>query len=211
MSFVCDDIANHPEVQKKLREEVTSVLDKYDGMITYEALKEMTYMDQVLNESQRLVHIGGFLAKVCTKKIELKGSDGFICRVQPGMKVIIPIQGLQKDARYWKNPEDYDPERFSPDKKNSIEKYAFLPFGEGPRMFPGMRMVLLQIKAGLATLLRQYILEISPKTQLPLKLAAGSVMATPVGGLWLDGSTFRNCNNKRFSMHYLHYSCIIFD
>ncbi|XP_020286745.1 cytochrome P450 9e2-like [Pseudomyrmex gracilis] len=186
LSFACYNIARHPEVQKKLREEVTTVLDKYDGVITYEALKEMTYMDQVLNESQRFVHVAGFMAKVCTKEIELKGSDGLVCCVEPGMQVMISVQGLHEDPRYWENSEEFDPERYIPDKKNSIEKFAFLPFGEGPRMCPGMRMALLIVKAGLAALLQKYTLELSPKTQQPVKMVAGTILVTPKGGLWVN-------------------------
>ncbi|XP_029664336.1 probable cytochrome P450 6a13 [Formica exsecta] len=185
MSFVGFQLASHPKVQEKLRKEVMTVLDKYDGVITYEGLKEMTYMDQVLNESQRIVPITGFMTKRCTEKFELKGSDGLVCHVQPGTEILIPVQGLQKDPRYWEDPEVFDPERFSPDRKHSIEKFAFLPFGEGPRICVGMRMALLQIKAGLATILRKYSLELSPRTQVPLRIIPGTILATPKGGLWI--------------------------
>lgn len=184
LSFVGFQLAAHPEVQKKLREEVLSVLSKHDGAITYEGLKEMTYMDQVISESQRRIPTLGFLTKKCTEDIELKGSDGIVCRVQRGTDILIPVEGLQADNRYWENPEVYDPERFNPDNKNNISKYTFLPFGEGPRICPGMRMAQLQMKACLATLLRKYSLELSPKTQVPLKMIASSFLNSAVGGLW---------------------------
>ncbi|XP_012227294.1 cytochrome P450 9e2-like [Linepithema humile] len=184
LSFVGFQLASHPEVQKRLREEVLSVFARHDGVITYEGLKEMTYMDQVISESQRIIPTLGFLTKVCTEDIELKGSDGLVCRVQRGTPILIPVHGLQEDDRYWKNPEIYDPDRFSPDSKHSIEKFAFLPFGEGPRICPGMRMAQLQMKACLATLLRKYSLELSPKTQVPLKMTASSFLSAAVGGLW---------------------------
>ncbi|KAL0126355.1 hypothetical protein PUN28_005031 [Cardiocondyla obscurior] len=184
LSFIGHNLAAHPEVQKKLREEVVSVLNKHNGEITYEALKEMTYMDQVFSESQRVVPTLGFLHKVCTEEIELKGSDGITYRCPRGMEIMIPVSGLQADSRYWENPETFDPERFSPEGKQSLEKYAFLPFGEGPRMCVGMRMAQLQIKACLATLLRKYSLEVSPKMKLPLKMVPSSFLAAAEGGLW---------------------------
>lgn len=185
MSFVAFHFASYPKVQEKLREEVITVLDKYDGVITYEGLKEMTYMDQVLNESQRTLPVAGFMTKLCTEKFELKGSDGLVCHVEPDTNIIIPVNALHKDPRYWKDPEEFDPERFSQENKHRIEKFTFLPFGEGPRICPGMRMALLQIKAGLATILRKYSLEFSPKTQIPLKMVPGTILATPKGGLWV--------------------------
>jgi len=183
LSFVGFQLATHPKVQEKLREEVVSVLNKYDGVIAYEALKDMTYMDQVINESMRLIPAVGFFTKTCTEEFELKGSDGLVCRVQPGTDIVISAHGLHEDPRYWENPQEFDPERFGPDRKHTIEKFAFLPFGEGPRVCVGMRMAHLQIKACLTAFLRKFSLENSSKTQLPLKVSSNFITA-PIGGLW---------------------------
>ena len=184
LSFIGFHLASNPKVQEKLREEVMSVLNKYDDVITYEALKDMTYMDQVINESMRILPTLGFLSKVCTEETELRGSDGLVCRVERGMYIMISISGLQTDPRYWENPEEFDPDRFGPDRKHNIEKFTFLPFGEGPRMCVGMRMAQLQMKACLATFLRKYSIELSPKTQLPLKMISSTFLANAEGGLW---------------------------
>jgi len=185
MSFVGFHLASYPEIQARLREEVLSVLNKHDGVITYEGLREMTYMDQVLNETQRLMPAGIVMKKRCTEEFELRGTDGLVCRMQPGMEVMIPVQALHNDSRYWQDPEVYDPERFNPDRKQSIERFAYLPFGEGPRICVGMRMAQLQVKAGLVATLRKYSLELSPRTQIPLKLIPGTILPTPKGGLWV--------------------------
>ncbi|KAH0952173.1 hypothetical protein HN011_012211 [Eciton burchellii] len=194
LSFVGFQLANHPKVQEKLREEVMSVLNKYDDVITYEALKDMTYMDQVINESMRVMPAIGFFSKTCTEEYELKGSDGLICRVQPGTDIVISVHGLHEDARYWENPQVFDPERFGPDRKHTIEKFSFLPFGEGPRICVGMRMAQLQMKACLSTLLRKFSLETSPKTQLPVQMTSNFI-TTPIGGLW---AFIRAINTKDF-------------
>ncbi|KAG5330048.1 CP6J1 protein, partial [Acromyrmex heyeri] len=184
MSFVGFHLARYPKIQEKLREEVVSVLNKYDSEITYEGLREMTYMDQVINETMRLIPAGLLMKKRCTEEFELKGSDGVVCRVPPGMEIFIPVQALHKDPQYWENPEEYDPERFNSDRKHNIDRFTFLPFGEGPRICVGMRMAQLQIKAGLAMIIRKYNLELSPKTQMPLKFFPGTILPTPKGGLW---------------------------
>ncbi|XP_071574201.1 cytochrome P450 9e2-like [Temnothorax nylanderi] len=184
LSFIGFNLATHPEVQEKLRDEVVSVLNKYDGVITYDALKDMTYMDHVLSESQRLLPALGFLHKVCTEETDLRGSDELICHVPRGMHILISVSGLQEDSRYWENPEAFDPERFGSEKKHSIERFAYLPFGEGPRMCVGMRMAQLQMKACLATLLRKYRLELSSKTRVPLKMTASLFLSSAEGGIW---------------------------
>ncbi|XP_011869799.1 PREDICTED: probable cytochrome P450 6a13 [Vollenhovia emeryi] len=184
LSFIGFNLAANPKVQEKLREEVMSVLNKHDGKITYEGLREMTYMDQVLSESQRIVPTLGFLNKVCTDETELRGSDGLICRVERGMHILIPTCGLHDDSRYWEDPKVFDPDRFAPERKQSLERFAYLPFGEGPRLCVGMRMAQLQIKACLATFLKKYTLELSPRMQLPLKMTASTFLAAAEGGLW---------------------------
>jgi len=185
MSFIGFHLAQYSDVQEKLREEVTSVLNRYGGEITYEGLKDMTYMDQVFNETMRIMPAGALMKKRCTEEFELKGSDGVVCRVQPGMEILIPLQALHTDPQYWENPEEYDPERFNSDRKHNIERFTFLPFGEGPRICVGMRMAQLQIKAGLAMILRKYRMELSPRTQIPLKMILGTFLPSPKGGLWV--------------------------
>ncbi|GAB1864020.1 Cytochrome P450 9e2 [Camponotus japonicus] len=184
LSFVGFHLANNPAVQAKLREEVISVLNKYDNVITYDALKDMTYMDQVISESQRIIPTVGILTKICTEETELKGSDGIVCYIERGMQILIPVNGLQEDPRYWEHPEVFDPDRFGPDRKHNIKRFTFLPFGEGPRICVGMRMAQLQIKACLAVFLRKYSLELSPKTRVPLEMVATHILAAAKGGLW---------------------------
>ncbi|XP_014487468.1 PREDICTED: cytochrome P450 6j1-like [Dinoponera quadriceps] len=184
LTFVGFHLAAYPEVQKKLREEVMTVLSKHNGILTYDALREMAYMDQVISESQRIVPTIGFMNRICTDATELRGSDGIVCSVEPGTNILIPVHGLQEDPCYWENPHVFDPERFDPSKKHSIERFAFLPFGEGPRICVGMRMGLLQMKACLAVLLRKFSLELSPRMQMPLKLKSSVFLYAPVGGAW---------------------------
>lgn len=185
LSFVSYQLARHPLIQQRLRNEVETVLAKHDGQLTYESLKEMTYMDQVISESQRHYTSGGVMGKVCTEEFELKGSDGLCCRVKPGTKILISVFGLHRDPKHWPDANVYDPDRFAANRKAKIENFTFLPFGEGPRICVGMRMALLQVKACLATFIRKYSLELSPKTQEPLKMQPGSFLTAPIGGLWI--------------------------
>jgi cytochrome P450 len=53
--------------------------------------------------------------------------------IKKGQSVLIPILGLHRDEKYWPEPDKFIPERFSPENKGSINQYAYLPFGQGPR------------------------------------------------------------------------------
>ncbi|XP_047370380.1 cytochrome P450 6a2-like [Vespa velutina] len=185
LSFICFDLSVHYDIQEKLRKEIKDVLGKHQGEITYDSLKEMTYLDQVINESQRINTLLNTMTRLCTDKIQLKGNDGLTCTVEPGTKVIISLQSLQKDPKYWTNPEAFDPDRWNEERKANINKYCFLPFGEGPRMCVGLRMALLQMKAALVTILMKYRIERNPRTSYPAKISTFGIILTPIDGLWV--------------------------
>uniref|UniRef100_A0A1A9ZPH4 Cytochrome P450 n=1 Tax=Glossina pallidipes TaxID=7398 RepID=A0A1A9ZPH4_GLOPL len=75
MSFCLYELALNPDIQSKLREEVLTVLDKYNCQITYESLKEMTYLEQVFNETLRKYPVAPLLPRVCVKDYRLPNSD----------------------------------------------------------------------------------------------------------------------------------------
>ncbi|XP_047370378.1 cytochrome P450 6a2-like [Vespa velutina] len=185
LSFICFELSIHNEIQEKVRNEIRDVLDKHQGEITYDSLNEMTYLDQVINESQRLNTLLDTMGKICTDGIQLKGADGLTCTVEPGTKMIIPTRALQRDPKYWNNPEAFDPDRWNKQRKSEINKYCFLPFGEGPRICVGIRMALLQMKAAIVTLLLKYRIERNSRTCYPVKIHKFGVLSTPIDGLWI--------------------------
>ena len=186
MSFVGYQLAVHTDVQERLRKEVQSTIAKHGGQLTFDGLKEMKYMDQVIMESQRCNPAFGLMRKRCTEELELQGSDGLSYRVKPDRRIVISIQSLHMDPDYWTDPQVFDPDRFGEERKQEIEKMAYIPFGDGPRMCVGMRLALLQTKCSLATLLNNYKLELSPKTQLPLQMVPALLLTIPAGGLWAN-------------------------
>ncbi|XP_034938090.1 uncharacterized protein [Chelonus insularis] len=179
-------IAAHPEVQDKVRQEVREVFKKYPDGISYEMLQDMKYLEQVINESLRIFPPLGYLGKVCTEEFKLVGNDGLECVVYPGTEVIIPVMALHHDSKFWENPDEFDPDRFSEEKKNNHHKYVHLPFGTGPRICVGRRLALMQIKAALATLIRDYAIDVHPKTDEPIRVhPLSGLFTSPHCEIWL--------------------------
>ncbi|XP_033225548.1 cytochrome P450 9e2-like [Belonocnema kinseyi] len=185
LSFLGYQLALRPEIQEKARDEIKSVLMNCNGELTVEACKDLNYLEQVINESIRFFPDTGTFRKICTYETQLVGYDGLSCLVKPGHVIAISAHGLHKDPKYWPDPEQFDPDRFSEERKHDLHKFAFLPFGAGPRMCVGMRLAMLMMKMAMTTILRNYSLEISPKTKLPLKRDLTKYLTNAKGGIWV--------------------------
>lgn len=73
------------------------------------------------------------------------------------------------DPEYFDNPNEFNPERFTLEKRKKRHKCHFMPFGEGPRMCMGWRYGLTQVKAAVVTVLRNFQINVSSKQQ-PIKI-----------------------------------------
>ena len=86
------------------------------------------------------------------------------------MGVCIPIYALHRDEEFWPEPDSFKPERFLPENKDSINQFAHLPFGSGPRSCIGMRFAMMEIKTILVKMLQKYRLVRGPETPVPIKM-----------------------------------------
>uniref|UniRef100_A0A672U7N0 Uncharacterized protein n=1 Tax=Strigops habroptila TaxID=2489341 RepID=A0A672U7N0_STRHB len=150
LSYLSYNLATHPDVQQRLQDEIDAYLPN-KAALTYNAITQMEYLDMVVNESLRLFPPAGRLDRVCKKTVELDGVT-----IPKGMVVMIPAYTLHRDPAYWPEPEEFRPERFSKENRESFEPYTFLPFGAGPRNCIGMRFALLVVKVAIVTLLQNF-------------------------------------------------------
>lgn len=150
LAFLLLDLANHQDVQEKLRGEIYSI-SKCPAHLDIEKINSISYLNMVINESLRVNTQISWISRTCTQDAAI-GS----VQIPKGTKVFIPVGPFHKDPEYFPDPEKFDPERFSEENKESIPKYAFLPFGEGPRICVGFKFALLQIKLAVIFLLLNF-------------------------------------------------------
>lgn len=181
MMFALYELALNPDIQEKLRTEIDTVYGKHEGRLTYEAIKDMVYLDQVINETLRKYPPVPALQRVAQDNYKVANSKLVI---EKGTTVMIPAYQIQHDERYYPNPEKFDPDRFLPEAWKSRHPMTFLSFGDGPRNCIGMRFGRMQSRVGLAMLLKNYRFEPSEKTPIPLKLVVGGILA-PINGMHL--------------------------
>lgn len=128
MSYCLYELAKNQEVQNRLRKHIHEVLKKYENEITYEALQDMPYLDQVINETLRLYPPVSLLQRKVVKPYKVPGTQ---CVLSPGFVVFISVYGVQRDEKYFENPSKFYPERFSSENLHKIQPFSFIPFGEG--------------------------------------------------------------------------------
>ncbi|XP_076416765.1 cytochrome P450 3A14-like [Peromyscus maniculatus bairdii] len=165
LSFITYLLAIHPHVQKKLQQEIDAVLPN-KAPATYEALVEMEYLDMVVNETMRLYPVTGRISRRSKKDAKINGVF-----IPKGTQVVIPIFVLHRDPKYWPEPEEFCPERFSKENKDRINPYTYLPFGHGPRHCIGMRFALINMKLAIVKTLQNFSLYPCEETEVPLKLS----------------------------------------
>ncbi|XP_075828910.1 cytochrome P450 3A25 [Microtus pennsylvanicus] len=165
ISFIMYELATHPDVQKKLQDEIDRALPN-KAPVTYDALMDMEYLDMVVNETLRLYPIANRLERVSKKDVEINGVF-----IPKGTIVMVPTFPLHRDPEYWPAPEEFRPERFSKENKGSIDPYVYLPFGNGPRNCLGMRFALISMKLAVISVLQNFTLQPCEETQIPPKLS----------------------------------------
>ncbi|XP_069503688.1 cytochrome P450 3A24-like [Ambystoma mexicanum] len=164
LAFLAYNLATHPDVQKRMQEEIDTLLPN-KASPTYDALVQMEYMEMAINETMRLYPPGGRLERICKKTIEINGLT-----IPEGVVTMIPVYVLHRDPDYWPEPDVFNPDRFSKENKESQEPYTFLPFGSGPRNCIGMRFALLNIKVATVALLQHFTFQTCKDTTIPLEL-----------------------------------------
>lgn len=136
MTFSTYELALNQDVQEKLRDEINEVLAKHNGELTYDAILEMKYLDMVFHESLRRYPIVDSQLRRSTKDFVIPNTKLVI---PEGTDIMVPVNALHNDERFWENPGKFDPERFTVENAKKIVSYSYIPFSEGPRQCIGMR------------------------------------------------------------------------
>ncbi len=133
-------LARHPEWQDRLRQE-SLALGK--PAIGYEDLDALPAMDLVFRETLRINAPVGTLARQAVKDTEIDG-----CYIPKGTRLMLGIYSTHRMEPWWRNPDVFDPMRFSPERReDASHKYAWVPFGGGVHKCIGMHFGSMEVKA----------------------------------------------------------------
>jgi cytochrome P450 len=156
-------LARHPEVAEKLHAQLNDAIQKNPGDLL--AVNNCRYMEQVLRESMRVYPPVPFFFRsvVKTKSTQLGKYT-----LPPNTNVYIISQGVHRSARYWKNPNRFDPDRWDngPVPVDALEHDIFLPFGRGPRICSGATLAMLCMKVIVASIYSRLNVKIDPTIEM---------------------------------------------
>lgn len=153
-------LAAHPQVQDRARQEVDRVLG--DRPPTAENVKSLAYLESTLLETLRLYPPAYMTSRQAVAAVEIGGYT-----LPAGAQVhLIPLW-MHRDPRWFDEPLAFRPQRFAPDRRDAVPRFAFLPFGLGPRACIGGGLALLECMLVLATVLQRGRIELADGQQPP--------------------------------------------
>ncbi|GMS93964.1 hypothetical protein PENTCL1PPCAC_16139, partial [Pristionchus entomophagus] len=169
LSYLTHFLANHPDVQQRVHEEIEAVC--HGESIEFEDLAELKYLDATIKESLRHFPLASFVvSRVCEKATTLGG-----IQVQVGDNILTDTWSMHKDREIWgDDAEEFRPERWF--EESSRPRAAFQSFGEGPRMCIGMRLAYMEEKMAIVHLLKNFRI-VKCKTTNPIKLVGNLTVA----------------------------------
>ena len=157
-------LAQHPEAERKLREELDEVL----GGRAPEAadVPQLKFTEMIAKESMRLYPPAYVVGREAVEACEIGGYH-----VPPGMQVFMVPWVVHRDPRFFDEPTAFKPERWTPEFINNLPKFAYFPFGGGPRVCIGNTFAMMEIVLLLATIAQKFRLDLVTKHPVELQPA----------------------------------------
>lgn len=205
MGFALYELAQHQDIQDRVRKECQDVFDKFNGELTYESTKELVYLDQVISgikkkttkmfiekgftnfppfaETLRLYTVLPVLNRECLEDFVVPDNPKYV--IKKGMPIIIPAGPMHRDEKYYPNPDTFNPDNFTPERVRNRDSVLWLSFGDGPRNCIGMRFGQMQSRIGLALLIKNFKFSVCSQTTIPMKFDKKLFLIASKSGIYL--------------------------
>jgi cytochrome P450 len=167
-------ISQHPAVEAQLHQELQSVLGGRTPR--HDDLANLAYTRMVIEEAMRLYPPAHTIARTAIGADHIGG-----VRVPPGASVTVSIYVTHRNPNLWPEPERFDPERFAPAAAATRHRFAYLPFGGGPRICIGNSFAMADVQVIVAMIAQRYRLRL---VQGHLVEPIGRVTLRPKNGIW---------------------------
>jgi cytochrome P450 len=155
LSWIWFLLSDHPEAEQKLQRELRDVLEgRVPGM---QDLMRLSYTEKVVKEAMRLYPPAWGLARTALSDCEIGGF-----KVPAGANVVMSQWVMHRDPRFYTHPEQFDPDRWSSESAQRLPRFAYFPFGGGPRLCIGASFAMMEATLLLATIAQRFQLRLVP-------------------------------------------------
>jgi cytochrome P450 len=166
-------LSRHPEIEARLHAELDAVLGT--RIAAAADVPRLTYTSAVLAESMRLHPPAWVIGRRAVADYEVAGY-----RIPPGSYVLVSQWVMHRDPRFWPDPERFDPERWTEAARATRPRFAYFPFGAGPRICIGEQFAWTEGVLVLAVLARRWRGRLDPGHRIALQ---PSITLRPAGGM----------------------------
>lgn len=169
-------LSQHPDIARRLRDEIRTALG--ERRPTLGEVMALPLLDRVVDEVLRLYPPAWSIGRRAEQEDELGGFH------IPKHSLVIPnVYLAHRNPSYWPNPEGFDPDRFLEGESEKRPRFAYLPFGGGPRQCIGNSFALLEMKLALAIVLQRLELALPPGARPEPE---PGITLRPLGGLTMQ-------------------------
>ena len=149
LTYALHLLGRHPDVQRRVRAEVETIAG--ERALTAQDVPALEYTTMVLKETMRLYPSAPFLGRRAVQDDQIGGYH-----IPAGADVVLAPWITHRHPAFWDQPERFDPDRFTPEREKARHRYAWFPFGGGPRACIGQHFSMLESVIALATLVRDF-------------------------------------------------------
>lgn len=168
-------LALYPDAEQRVLAEVHECTG--GRPLAYDDLAQLVYTRRVIEESLRLFPPAPVIVRRALTDLRIGPVP-----VPKGTDVYVPVYAIHRHEQLWSHPNAFDPGRFAPERVSARPRYAYLPFGAGPRICIGSSFAIMEAVAVLASLITRYQLSLDP-TYKPRM--AVRVTLRPTGGMMM--------------------------
>lgn len=162
LAWLFHALDQNPEVEQLSAKEAQNVLQGRTPNLG--DLRGLTYTRMVIDETLRLYPPAWLIGRHSLEEDQIGGF-----RIPPKSNCMILVYHIHRDPRFWDNPEQFIPERFSPEKSEKRHKFVYFPFGGGPRLCIGNSFALMEMQLSVAMILQEFKLAKFPGEEIKLE------------------------------------------
>lgn len=174
LTYALHLLGRHTDIQDRVHAEVTKVLG--DRTPTAADAAALTYTTACLKEAMRLYPSAPIIGRIATEDTVVAGVE-----VPRGAVVVVLVRNIHRHSGHWTDPLTFDPQRYLGETEKNLHRYAWMPFGGGPRACIGQYFSMTEALLVLAMILREHRVEsLGHADDLPVQAAITMAPSEPV-------------------------------